>query len=187
MFNATGAVCCGSRVRTGCSSSSALCSPGSSCSPFSASYFTIAMDLLEMTARKRPSRSEIVEQFRAIAEADVERIVSVEEISRRLGISGRTLARALGEIEGTTPNRYLRALRLAHARHALMAPDSNETVTEVALRFGFNDLGRFSAYYRVQFDETPSATARRRAKDAPAERANDAARSGDLPTCQSEK
>jgi AraC-like DNA-binding protein len=38
---------------------------------------------------------------------------------------------------------------------------ARETITEVAMRHGFPELGRFSVAYRALFGESPSATLRR--------------------------
>jgi len=48
------------------------------------------------------------------------------------------------------------------ARAALLEPDEATEVTDVALRWGFAHLGRFSASYKAIFDETPGSTLRRR-------------------------
>jgi hypothetical protein len=40
------------------------------------------------------------------------------------------------------------------------------SVTDIALRFGFSHLGRFSAYYEAKFDEQPSVTLRRSSRRA---------------------
>src|SRR5262249_52673195 len=74
--------------------------------------------------------------------------------------------RAFRAVEGITPSQYLSALRLAQARRALLSADSGaETVTDVAMRFGFRELGRFAALYRKNFGESPSATLRRASAD----------------------
>jgi len=40
-----------------------------------------------------------------------------------------------------------------------MAPGAEPTtVTEVAIRFGFGELGRFASEYRAKFGENPSET-----------------------------
>jgi AraC-like DNA-binding protein len=44
------------------------------------------------------------------------------------------------------------------ARRALMSPLPDETVTSIALRWGFAHMGRFATDYRARFGETPSAT-----------------------------
>jgi AraC family ethanolamine operon transcriptional activator len=69
--------------------------------------------------------------------------------------------RAFRAVRDTTPHRYLHALRLNGAREALLASDADEeTVTRVALRFGFRELGRFAVEYRAAFGESPSETLR---------------------------
>jgi AraC family ethanolamine operon transcriptional activator len=79
------------------------------------------------------------------------------------GIQRRTLLRAFRSICGTTPSRYLRAVRLEMARQALLSPHTDATtVTQVAMRFGFRELGRFAGNYRAIFGESPSMTLRRR-------------------------
>jgi AraC-like DNA-binding protein len=51
---------------------------------------------------------------------------------------------------------------MAQAREALLsAKKGAETVTQVAMRFGFPELGRFSRNYKATFGESPSDTLRR--------------------------
>jgi AraC-like DNA-binding protein len=91
----------------------------------------------------------------------------IADICRATGISPRALARAFQAIHHTSPSRYLCGLRLVEARQALLSADAGrETVTQVALRFGFAELGRFAALYRNKFGESPSATLRRSSADA---------------------
>jgi adenylate cyclase len=51
--------------------------------------------------------------------------------------------------------------RLAHARRALLASDGRTSVSDVAVRCGFTQLGRFAAQYCGRFGELPSETVRR--------------------------
>jgi AraC family ethanolamine operon transcriptional activator len=86
----------------------------------------------------------------------------VEDLCRAAGVSERTLRNAFRKIHGVSPYRYLRTFRMTQARQALLSADSRHgTVTEVAMQFGFLELGRFSVDYRSAFGECPSATLRR--------------------------
>ena len=88
--------------------------------------------------------------------------IEVSELSRIVGISERNLRRAFQSVHGTSPKRYMLAERLGAVRRAL-GDTSNQTasVTDVAERFGFSELGRFAGYYRKVYGETPSDTLRR--------------------------
>jgi AraC-like DNA-binding protein len=60
---------------------------------------------------------------------------------------------------GLTPSQYVTARRLAAARRELKYCTPEEThVADIALKFGFNHLGRFSGLFRTQFGELPSET-----------------------------
>ena len=51
-------------------------------------------------------------------------------------------------------------LRLEAAQRALLKAKRHETVAEIAQRFGFSHLGRFSAQYRRLYGQLPSQTLR---------------------------
>jgi transcriptional regulator GlxA family with amidase domain len=113
-----------------------------------------------------------VERYRETTDpavrANLGELVGIAELCRIAGIERRTLSRAFRAIHATTPSRYLRAARLNLAREALLVPgDGGKTVTEVATRFGFRELGRFAVEYRATFGESPSETLRRAVPDLP--------------------
>jgi transcriptional regulator GlxA family with amidase domain len=57
---------------------------------------------------------------------------------------------------------YLRGVRLRHTHDDLLAADpTTTTVAEIAARWGFGHMGRFSAEYHRHHGEYPKATLRR--------------------------
>lgn len=98
----------------------------------------------------------------AAIESDPARAWTVAEIAAVAGCGVRTLQQSFREATGSTPMEYLRSVRLDVIHEELSATDpaSEETVTDIALRWGVAHLGRFSVAYRKRFGETPSATLR---------------------------
>ena len=91
-----------------------------------------------------------------------EEMLSMPDICSALGVARRTLNLACMEFLGQGATQYARARRLDHVRAALLSSDpGTTTVTNVATRFGFWELGRFAQAYRARFGERPSDTARR--------------------------
>jgi transcriptional regulator GlxA family with amidase domain len=112
-------------------------------------------------ARQARHYQKIVDRFEGVARASLGSPSHISELSEAAAVSQRTLLRAVRAIHRTTPSRYLHALRLAQAREALLsATKGAETVTQVAMRFGFRELGRFSRSYKATFGESPSDTLR---------------------------
>jgi AraC-like DNA-binding protein len=93
-----------------------------------------------------------------------EEMLSLADLCAEVGAAQRTLNLACEEFLGQSATRYARGRRLDHVRHCLLmsAPDAT-TVTEVAMRYGFWELGRFAQAYRLRFGEHPSKTLKRNA------------------------
>ncbi|WP_436787960.1 AraC family transcriptional regulator [Yinghuangia sp. YIM S10712] len=90
--------------------------------------------------------------------------LTVADIADAAGISVRRLQATFRTHVGTTPIEYVKRLRLAgvHADlRSIAQGNTHETVTDVALRWGFTHLGRFSGTYRAEFGQLPSQTAGR--------------------------
>jgi transcriptional regulator GlxA family with amidase domain len=87
--------------------------------------------------------------------------ITVSDVSAELGISVRSLQAGFRQWRSTTPNAFLRQVRLQRVRDELLRGDAETSVTATALRFGFAHFGRLSASYRAAFKELPSATLRR--------------------------
>jgi AraC-like DNA-binding protein len=120
-------------------------------------------------------------RFERIAQEDLGGRTKIADFCVAAGTNRQTLLRAFKTIRGVTPSNYLREARLAQARQALLSAHLvPESVTQVAMRFGFRELGRFAVEYRAAFGEKPSDTLRRTAakRPAPPNSANIAAISG---------
>lgn len=75
------------------------------------------------------------------------------------GVSERSLQSGFAQYLGVTPVQYIRLIRLNAARRELIsARGSCERVSNIALRWGFIEFGRFSRDYKALFCEQPSQT-----------------------------
>jgi AraC-like DNA-binding protein len=117
--------------------------------------------LLEGSPGRTPPRSARLAADYVEAHADC--VITLEELSRVAGVSGRALQQNFRHHYGLSPMEFLRQVRLTRAREELERadPTSGITVTGIALKWGFTHLGRFSGAYRQRFGEPPSATLRR--------------------------
>src|SRR5579872_5277807 len=107
------------------------------------------------------NRSRVMRNFKEFLEASGDTPVYVTDLCAKLGIAERTLRKICQEYIGIGPKKYLYLRRMHLARRALRAGDPAATsVTDVATRFGFWELGRFSVAYKDLFGEMPSTTLR---------------------------
>jgi AraC-like DNA-binding protein len=103
----------------------------------------------------------VIRQAERFMVDNADRPITVSDVADHLGVSLRSLQAGFRCWRNTTPSAFLRRVRLQHARDGLLYSDGQSTVTMVALRCGFAHLGRFSAYYRSTFGESPNVTLRR--------------------------
>lgn len=106
----------------------------------------------------RETRLEAVERAEAYARAHASTPVPISTLSRIVGLSERGLRNAFYGVRGMSPKRCMLAERLEGARRALTDARTRRTVTGVATRYGFYELGRFAGTYREAFGESPSET-----------------------------
>jgi AraC family ethanolamine operon transcriptional activator len=112
------------------------------------------------------ARKRLVDRACELMLMHTEEPLSMLDVCRRVGTSRRKLNYCFQEALGTSPVKYLRAVRLNGARRELRAATSS--VHDAAARWGFWHLGQFSRDYKQQFGELPSATLKL-AKNAPAD------------------
>ena len=80
----------------------------------------------------------------------------VPEIALYSGMSERSLEYAFSRKYGVSPSRFFTFRRLHGARRDIR--NQKLSVTDAAMKWGFNHLGRFSGSYRDFFGELPSQT-----------------------------
>ena len=123
---------------------------------------------VETSFTRKRKASQLVQEAEALALASVDEPLHVSALCRVIGVSERTLRKAFHRVHGIAPCRHLRMLRLSNARRALLSADGElAKVTEIAMSFGFAELGRFSVEYKKAFGESPSQTLYRAPKARP--------------------
>ncbi|MCM8854785.1 MAG: AraC family transcriptional regulator [Candidatus Thiodiazotropha sp.] len=86
--------------------------------------------------------------------------VTIEQLVEVSNVSARSLFDCFRKFVGSTPMQYLRKIRLEKARERLQVGNPDDNVTQVAMACGFTQLGRFSAWYKQVYGETPCQTFR---------------------------
>ena len=88
-----------------------------------------------------------------LMEANIEEPISLEELSKYVGVSRRQLERLFQKYLNCVPTRYYMDLRLKRARQLLLQTD--KPIIDVALACGFVSAPHFSKCYRDFFGIPP--------------------------------
>ena len=121
---------------------------------------TIGLIAAAMAGAQDPAAGRGRVQTLARAKAMVERslddpALDTPRIAAALGVSARYLNK-LFESEQTSLMRYVLARRLERCREDLLDPACIAlSVSDIALRWGFNDLSHFSRVFRTRFGVSP--------------------------------
>ena len=108
------------------------------------------------------NRMALVRKFEQKVRERIDETLRIPELCIELGVSQRVLEYVLKEEIGVTPKQFSDVLRLnAFRRELLHRSTENQTITQIAGRYGLSHLGRLSAAYLRQFGEYPSDTLRR--------------------------
>jgi AraC-like DNA-binding protein len=102
--------------------------------------------------------------------------VYMPELRHAIGVAERTLRLHCKKSLGMSLQAYLRQRRMHLAHRALIEADGHTTVTDIATRYGFGELGRFAVHYRTLFGRSPSETLREKPKPAASQAAAGAPR-----------
>jgi AraC family ethanolamine operon transcriptional activator len=120
-----------------------------------------------LASRRGIPRLELVAHVTRFVRENLGEPITVAELSRVAGVSERTLRAAFQAVVGISPKRYAITQRLQAAHQALCTADPNTTtVTDIAMTFGFFELGRFAGRYRHLYGNVPSQTLRSAADES---------------------
>lgn len=91
-------------------------------------------------------------------EAHPARRIRLEDLAAVGGVSVRTLQSGFKSQLGISPLRYVIKTRLQYVHRELMQGDPEESIEDIALRWGFTHMGDFAMRYRKLFGHPPSET-----------------------------
>jgi transcriptional regulator GlxA family with amidase domain len=89
----------------------------------------------------------------AYMEANIEELISLDEIATHVGLSRRQLERLFQKYLHCVPTRYYMRLRLMHARQLLL--QTSMPIVDIAFASGFVSTPHFSKCYREHFGIPP--------------------------------
>ena len=105
-----------------------------------------------------PSAVKAVEEF---IEANWDRPIDILTMTSVAKVSARSLFRQFKKDRGYSPADFAKRIRLNHARDMLEQSGGEASVTQIALKCGFQNPGHFARDFRLAFGELPSETLRK--------------------------
>ena len=107
--------------------------------------------------RRADTRLRVVKRAIEFMRANLHNDFGIPEVCAAAFSSRRSLQYCFEEFLHTTPQAYLRALRLNEARRSLKL-HADQPITSLASRLGFSSASHFTRHYKLMFDELPSET-----------------------------
>ncbi|WP_437733650.1 AraC family transcriptional regulator N-terminal domain-containing protein [Sorangium sp. So ce1335] len=110
------------------------------------------------SAVRRDRDADRIQAAMRFLRANVERPLSVEEVARHVAMSPSHFAHRFRAVARVSPMRYLKRLRLQHARTLLL---SGLRASEVAQRAGYESASHFTRDFKRHFGAAPGDYAER--------------------------
>ncbi len=107
--------------------------------------------------RRADTRLKVVKRAVDFMRSHLQDDIAVPDICAAAYASRRSLQYCFEEFMQTTPQAYLRALRLNEARRALKR-QGDRAITDIANELGFSSASHFTRHYKRMFEELPSQT-----------------------------
>jgi AraC-like DNA-binding protein len=102
-----------------------------------------------------------VRKATAFIQSHLEEDITLTDIADAVGVCPRVLQKAFSQCCDRSPMRFLAQTRLYQIRRDLENPIAPTNVTDVMMRYGFTQGGKFAKEYYNLFGEKPSATIKR--------------------------
>lgn len=113
-----------------------------------------------LRARSNSIAPRHVRKAIAYIESNLENDIVFEALVTTAEVSARALYAGFNKFVGMPPQVLIRNLRLDRVREDLISAGGGVTVSEIAMKWHFTHLGRFSCEYRKRFNESPRETLR---------------------------
>ena len=130
---------------------------------------TVIMELLSTQTPAKPkltSGEKIALTIRDQVFQHMDGNINISSLAKQYNISEQTLQTSFKTLFGFTPKLFLRLLKINMVHQELYKSNPKQnTVSRVAHKWGFNHMGRFSAYYTELFGENPSLTLKKNMKE----------------------
>lgn len=101
---------------------------------------------------RRPGEFDAVQRVRARIAADPAAPTSLRVLATAAGMTPFRLCRAFSRVTGETMTSYRTRLRLLSSLERLRA---GESITDIALAFGFSSHSHYTAAFRIAFGVPP--------------------------------
>lgn len=108
-----------------------------------------------------PTTSSTVKSVEEFIEANWDKPIDIPTMARVANVSARSLFRQFKQDRGYSPADFVKRVRLNRAHEMLEQGAEGASVTQIALRCGFQNLGHFARDFRIAFGEIPSETLRK--------------------------
>lgn len=121
--------------------------------------------IMELLSEQNPSKPKLTAGEKTALEIrdkvfhHMDGNLSIASLAKEYEISEQTLQNSFKSLFGFTPKIFLRLLKLNIVHQELQKSTPQQTsVSNIAIKWGFKHMGRFSAYYTELFAENPSLT-----------------------------
>lgn len=108
-----------------------------------------------------PATASSVRTVEEFIEANWDKPIDVPAMAKVAGISARSLFRQFKQDRGYSPADFAKKVRLERAHEMLEQSAEGASVTQIALKCGFQNPGHFARDFRLAFGELPSQTLRK--------------------------
>lgn len=112
----------------------------------------------EFVHKKTDITPKHIKQAEQYIESNFHKDISLNDLADITGVSIASLCQGFKRYNGVPPIKFLRIIRLEKAHKLLLNATPADNVTNISMKCGFRQPGRFSVYYKKRFGLSPSET-----------------------------
>ncbi len=123
--------------------------------------------ILNADSAERSGRERVLTELLEWIQAHLQTPISLSDLELVTGYSRRNLQQAFQQRFGCGPIQWVRRQRMERIRQELLSAEANETVADIASRYGFTSLSVFSRDFRALYGLRPSDLLREGRRPSP--------------------